>query len=80
MLFLTYSYARSREIGETIQCNNAWTSNIVPYNLYVHIFFVGGGGVGWRVGLGVCCTFIHLSVTCIGFLYSTLTISAGSTA
>ena len=57
VLFLTYSYATSRAIGETIQCNNSWISNIVQYNLYVHMFFVGGGE-GGEGGVG-CVLHLH---------------------
>ena len=62
-------------MGETIQCNNAWISNIVQYNLYVHTFFGG-----WRGGVG-CVLHLHSPLgDFIHFLYSTLTISAESTA
>ena len=49
-------------------------SNTIYIYIYIYIF------EGLGVGVGVCFTIIHLSVTCIRFIYNTLTISAESTA
>ena len=49
--------------------------NTIYIYIYIYFCFEGLG-----VGVGVCFTIIHLSVTCIHFIYNTLIISVERTA